>query len=304
MGQLAQAAQGRQLRKADPQGGFKALLEKAWPRIAAVMPSTMSPNRMFQLAMSTYNSDPLLAQCSPQSILSCLMKCGALGLEPSNVDGLGRAYILPFKNWKTRRYEATFILGYKGMIDLARRSGELMSIHAQAVYEGDEFERWEDMDGQHFRWVPKRDAPHDPEHLTDVYMVAKLKDGGTVFESMTKAEVEDIRKRSKASDKGPWATDYEAMALKTVIRRSFKYLPVSIEAQQAAVADEQTPDYSSVLNPVFETYDAPEDAPESEQGAVSDQIGELVTVDTATGEIVAENVSEGVAADSSEDAPV
>ena len=168
------------------------------------------------------------------------------------MDGLGRAYILPFWNGKTKRREATFIIGYKGMIDLARRSGELRTIHAQAVYQGDEFDFWEDEGGQHFTYRPNRNAPHTPDMLTDVYVTAKLKDGGFVFEHMTKEEVDAIRKRSKSADNGPWVTDYEAMALKTVIRRASRYLPMSTEAKQAIAADETTPNYSGVLSPIIE----------------------------------------------------
>ena len=88
---------------------------------------------------------------------------------------------------------------------------------------------------------------------------------------MTKAEVDAIRNRSKSKDRGPWVTDYEAMALKTVIRRSFRYLPVSVEAQSAAAADETTPDYGSLLKPVVP-------APEN--------------VDAETGEVLEPDVQE------------
>lgn len=283
MGQITNATQGKALAKANPAGDFKGILAANWHKIAAVMPKHMSEDRMFQLAMSAYNSTPQLAECSTVSVLSCIMKCAALGMEPSAVDGLGRAYILPFRNGKTRRMEATFILGYKGLIDLARRSGQLRSIHAQAVYEGDTFDYWEDETGQHFKFRPDRQADHSPDRLTDVYMTATLKDGGFVFEHMSKAEVDAIRKRSKSANSGPWVTDYEAMALKTVIRRAARYLPMSTEAQQAAAADEQTPDYSSVLSPVVPTVeqkpaDEPVDVPEG--------------IDPETGEIMAEIVSD------------
>lgn len=281
MGQIARQAQAAQLAPAKPQNDFKSTLEKYWPRIQQVMPRTMSPDRMFQLAMSAYNSTPKLAECSPASVLSCVMKCAALGLEPSAVDGLGRAYILPYRNGKTRRMEAQFMLGYKGMLDLARRSGEVRSIHAQAVYMGDEFSNWEDETGQHFRFV-NNDVDHSPDRLTHVYVNAQLKDGGFVFEVMTKREVDAIRARSKAKDYGPWVTDYEAMALKTVIRRSFRYLPVSVEAKSAASADETTPDYGIGSRDVFEV-----EQPEVPVELVPDGI------DPETGE-VEEGVTEGV----------
>lgn len=291
MGAIAKATQGQQMQQARPQDGIQRMLQHAWPRIAAVMPKHMSSERLFQLAVSTINQTPQLAECSSQSILSCVMKCSALGLEPSAVDGLGRAYILPFWNGKTRSREATFIIGYKGLIDLARRSGQLRTIHAQAVYEGDTFEYWEDEDGQHFKYRPLIGADHSPEKLTHVYMTAKLNDGGYVFEAMTKAEVDAIRKRSKSADKGPWVTDYEAMALKTVIRRASKYLPMSTEKSQriaeAVAADETTPDYSGIFNPIVEQAPQvdvqPDDAGDSKPEYEADAVP--VGVDATTGEI-------------------
>lgn len=215
----------------------------------------MNEQRLYQMFVSAINREPKLAECTVESVLSCFMRCTSLGLEPSNVNGLGMAYILPYgnKNFRTGQKEATLIIGYKGMLTLARRSGDLQSIHAQAVYEGDEFEYWEDEHGQHFKFRANRNAEHDPAKLTDVYVNAQLTNGGFVFEHMTRAEVDAIMRRSpSASAKStPWKTDYEAMALKTVIRRSFRYLPVSTEAQHAVTADESTPDYSDLLRPTF-----------------------------------------------------
>ena len=278
MGQITNATKGKALAKANPAGDFKGILAANWHKIAAVMPKHMSEDRMFQLAMSAYNSTPQLAECSTVSVLSCIMKCAALGMEPSAVDGLGRAYILPFRNGKTRRMEATFILGYKGMIDLARRSGEVESISARAVYEGDEFR---------YAYGLNEDLYHVPMHksdqLTYAYCIARFKDGGHYFIVLSRKEIEAARKASKAGNNGPWVTNYDAMAIKTAIRRAFPYLPVSIVAQEAAAADEQTPDYSSVLSPVVPTADQ-EPAGEPEEAPAG--------VDPETGEIMAEIVSD------------
>ena len=121
MGQLATQAQNVQMQAMNPQRQMKQLLEKSWPRIAAVMPQEMSEKRLYQMYVSTINREPQLASCSVESVLSCFMRCTSLGLEPSNVNGLGMAYILPFgnKNYRTGQKEATFILGYRGIIDLA-----------------------------------------------------------------------------------------------------------------------------------------------------------------------------------------
>lgn len=256
MGAIAQQAQQRQLTtQPSPVKQLQQVLHRSWDRIAAVMPREMNEQRLYQMFVSAINREPKLAECTVESVLSCFMRCTSLGLEPSNVNGLGMAYILPYgnKNYRTGQKEATLIIGYKGMLTLARRSGDLQSIHAQAVYEGDEFEYWEDEHGQHFKFRANRNAEHDPAKLTDVYVNAQLTNGGFVFEHMTRAEVDAIMRRSpSASAKAtPWKTDYEAMALKTVIRRSFRYLPVSTEAQHAVTADESTPDYSDLLRPTF-----------------------------------------------------
>lgn len=237
MGAITQKSQEIQQHKQT--GGFEGLLKKSWPRISAVMPKHMSSERMFQLAMSCYNQTPKLNQCSPQSVLSCLMKCSALGLEPSAVDGLGRAYILPFFNKNTGSYEATFLIGYKGEIDLARRSGQIKDISARVVREGDEFE-YEYGLTECLRHVPSTE-PIDGRPITHVYMVAHFKDGGHYIDVMSKEEVEEVRKRSKSPNNGPWKSDWPAMARKTVIRRAFPYLPVSVEAESAVAQDDTTP---------------------------------------------------------------
>lgn len=267
MGQLAQRAQKQEMTEATPTSDFRDFLAQNWKQMAAVLPSHMSGERMFQMAVSAINHTPELLEAPTEELFACLMKSSALGLEPSAVDGLGKAYILPFRNHKHNRMGAQFIIGYKGYIELCRRSGELRSIHAQAVYQGDDFDCWEDEDGQHFKFRPGRDIPHIPENLTDVYVCAHLKDGGMVFERMTKSEVDAIRARSKASQNGPWKTDYEAMALKTVIRRSARYLPMSAQAQEAVAADETTPDYSSIFHPIVseETQQLPEPQPNDEE---------------------------------------
>jgi recombination protein RecT len=253
MGNLANRAQGQQLQQLNPKKQLQSLLSRSWDRIAAVMPREMNPQRLYQMYVSTINREPQLANCDVESVLSCFMRCTSLGLEPSNVNGLGMVYILPYgnKNKASGLKEAQLIIGYKGMIELARRSGNLKSIHAQAVYKGDEYEHWEDESGQHFKFRGNSDADHLKQHLTDVYVNAQLMNGGFVFETMTRAEVEQVKRRSASGDRGPWGTDYEAMALKTVIRRSFKYLPVSIEAKDAAAVDETTPDYSDLFRPVL-----------------------------------------------------
>lgn len=268
MGAIQKAAKQQDIERKS--GGFEPLLKHYWPRMAAVMPKHMSAERMYQLALSTCNQTPELSECTPASVLGCLMKCTALGLEPSAVDGLGRAYILPYYNKKTNHKEAQLIIGYKGMIDLARRSGQIVDISARAVHEGDFFE-YEFGVHEDIRHIPSPDYD-GTQLLTHVYMVAHFKDGGHYIDVMTKKEVDAVRARSKSSKYGPWVTDYEAMARKTVIRRAFPYMPVSVEVQADVVSDERTPIVNdSSDGPLFEFMD--------------DSIEPPANVDPETGEI-------------------
>ena len=214
-------------------------------QIKAALPRHMTPERMARIATTEMRKVPKLAQCDPMSFLGAVIQCAQLGLEPGNA--LGHAYILPFdkrekvgNQWRTVRTEAQVIIGYRGMIDLARRSGQIVSIDARAVYEGDKFDCRLGLDAT-IDHIPDWQNPNraDSSKLRFVYAVAKLKDGGVQFDVMSRAEVDAIRMRSKSGNDGPWVTDFAAMALKTVVRRLFKFLPVSIEIQQAVSLDEQ-----------------------------------------------------------------
>lgn len=229
-------------------GTFKELVRHVSPQLQAVMPKGFKADRLVQMAISAYNQTPKLSECSNSSILSCCLQCATLGLEPSAVDGLGRAYILPRWNGKTKTYEATFTLGKNGMLELVRRSGEVKSIRTQCVYDGDEFDYWEDETGVHFNYRPDVDALHDKDHLRLVYLSCHLKDGGFVFLSMSKLEIEQVMNRSTSKDRdgnivGPWNSDFSAMAEKTVIRRAFNrgMLPRSVEVAKAVANDDSTP---------------------------------------------------------------
>lgn len=249
MGELANAAQGRRLQRKDTKRDIKETLRKNWDRIEAVIPEYMTSERLYQISVSAINTTPKLNLCDSASILSCVMKCASLGLEPSAVDGLGRAYIVPRWNKRTHGYRATVVLGYSGMIELAYRSGEVDSIISHAVYEGDEFQYWEDDAGQHLTWSPTA-TERTADKITGVYAAAHLKDGAFIVKYLPRSEIERARGFSDAADKGPWASDYAAMAEKTAIRRLFKYLPISVQGQTGkaiAEIDGSTPDMGKTL---------------------------------------------------------
>ena len=204
-------------------------------KIHAAAPKHLTGERLAQVAMTEINRNPALAKASPISFVGAIMQCGALGLEPSG--SLGHAYLIPFGNGKDSqgRPNIQLIIGYRGMLDLAKRSGQISSISARAVYENDDFKYSYGLE-ETVHHIP---ASGERGNLTHVYAVARMKDGGVQFEVMSVFDVEKVKKASKASASGPWVTYYEEMAKKTVIRRLFKYLPISIEMQKAVTIDEQ-----------------------------------------------------------------
>jgi recombination protein RecT len=217
--------------KAEKPTTIHGFLESYKGEIARALPKHLNADRMARVALTECRKTPALLKCKPESLFGAIIQAAQLGLEPGGA--MGHAYLIPFGQ------EVQFIVGYRGMIDLARRSGQIVSLEAHAVYEGDTFECVFGLDST-LKHVPDWQNANraNPDKLRFVYAVAKLKDGGTQFEVMARAEVDAIRARSKAGRSGPWVTDYAAMALKTVIRRLFKYLPVSIEIQKAVALDE------------------------------------------------------------------
>lgn len=204
-------------------------------QMAVAMPKHLDADRLARIALTELRRVPALAKCDQKSFLGALMQCAQLGLELGN--SLGHAYMIPFENRKRNITEVQFIIGYRGMIDLARRSQQIISIEARAVYETDEFNVQFGLNSD-LKHVPDW-ASADRGQLRFVYAVAKLKGGGVQFEVMSRADIERVRAQSKAGSNGPWVTHFEEMAKKTVIRRLFKYLPVSIEMNLAVGLDEQ-----------------------------------------------------------------
>lgn len=194
---------------------MKKEFEKALPKICP-------PERFIRVALTTLNKTPKLAQCDQKSLLACMMDCAALGIEP---DGR-RAYLIPYGN------EAKLIIGYQGLIELARRSGEISMWKAELVCENDKFS-YEDGAVKH-----RIDFKQPRGGVYAVYSVAKYKDGTLDYEVMTLDEIEGIRDRSKAGKSGPWQTDFTEMAKKTVIRRHAKRMPLSTDFNYALQKDE------------------------------------------------------------------
>lgn len=273
---------------AQKQSTLKDLLDRAKPAIRSVLPKHMTPERIVKIALVATSRDPKLMNCTPQSVLSAVMTASQLGLEPGSP--LGGAYLVPYGN------TCQLIVGYRGLIDLARRSGQIQSIEARVVHKRDRFSIVFGLDPklEHEPYMPldsETEADLDPGPMVAVYAVAKLKDGATQTEVMTKAQVDAIKKRSKTSGSGPWQSDYEEMARKTVVRRIAKYLPLSTELATALSLDERdegNPTASAGMLDVFEGS-----AEEVEDGEAPKQIEAPKTADELAERLKAEKAKKG-----------
>lgn len=215
-------------------GEVRSLFEKNKNAIAQALPQFITPDRMIKVALTAINTTPKLLEATNSSLMSCLIQSAQLGLTPDGI--LGQAYLLPFENRRRGIVECQFIIGYKGYIQLAYRSGQVKSFQPRAVYEQDDFE-FEFGLNEKLRHIPT--TKKDRGELTHVYAVVQMKDGGFMFDVMTRAEVEEIRAMSKAPNSPAWKDHYASMAMKSVIRRLAKIAPLSAEFQTAAVLDER-----------------------------------------------------------------
>jgi recombination protein RecT len=201
---------------------FQQALTEKRGAIAGRLPAHMNPDRLIKIAITAAAKNPRILDCDRESVMLSIMQAAELGLEPGGA--LGEGYLVPYG--KT----CQFIPGYRGMISLARRSGQIVSIEAHAVFEADEFLVEFGLDP---KLVHKPTMKAERGNVIAFYAVAKIVGGGIQYDYMTKTDVDAIRSRSKASGSGPWVTDYNEMGKKTVIRRLFKVLPVSVELCRA-----------------------------------------------------------------------
>lgn len=266
-GTMAKTIQNQVANTAPEKKTMQQYIKSMEGEIAKALPSVITPERFTRIVLSAISVNPQLGQCTPQSFLGAMMTSAQLGLEVNTP--LGQAYVLPYKNHGT--LEAQFQLGYKGLIDLAYRSGEVEVIQAHVVYANDEFTCEYGLEPK----LTHKPADKDRGEPIKVYAVFKTKSGGYGFEVMSMDDVKQhAAKYSKSfsSSFSPWKTNFEEMAKKTVLKRVLKYAPLKSDFVKAAVQDEVIK-----KNLAEDMYDVP-----SETVFEAD----YTVVDEATGEVL------------------
>lgn len=243
------------------------------------LPKHINTDRFVRIAITAIRQNPKLALCSQESLLGSLMVSAQLGLEPGGV--LGQCYLIPYGK------ECQFQIGYKGMIELLRRSGQLADIYVYTVHKNDEFKITYGLD-RNLIHIPNFDNPGEE---IGYYAVAKLKDETKPFYFMTVKQIEEHAKRfSKTFNNGPWQTDFEAMAHKTVIKQLLKFLPVSVEFLEnidkdgkffKTQNDRNISDYKEIEEKDIKLAETEEEATK----VINEDTGEIINEDNQTDDI-------------------
>jgi recombination protein RecT len=201
---------------------FKSEIQRA-------LPAHLKPERFIRVALTAMTKTPKLAECDKASFFNCLLSLSQLGIEP---DGR-RAHLIPFENRKRGVVECQLIIDYKGIVELVMRSGNVSNIHADVVCENDIFRYDKGEIKAH-----QIDFKRERGTVYAAYAICRFKDGTEKSEVMTRDEIESIRKRSRAGQAGPWVTDWNEMAKKTVFRRLSKWLTLSPEQRDVLEKDD------------------------------------------------------------------
>jgi recombination protein RecT len=231
---LQKAMEAQTATGVDPYRKAQSYLKQMLPAISEALPKSkgMDAERLSRIVLTTLKMNPKLLDCTIESLLGAVLQSAQLGLEPNL---LGSCYFIPYKN------TVSFQIGYKGLIDLVTRKGEVTSIVAQEVRSGDYF---------HYEYGRNETLVHRPApskergEITCFYAYAHLKNGGFTFQVMGLDEIEAVRDQFSVAykyDKGAssmWVKHFSAMAQKTIIKKLIKYLPISVETQSAVAVDE------------------------------------------------------------------
>lgn len=223
-----------------PIDNVRNTLEQLKPQMRLALPKHLTADRLCRIVMTAVQNTPKLLECDRRSFFAAVMSCAQLGLEPDGV--LGQAYLIPFGQGD--RAKVQLIIGYKGLISLARNSGDVVSIAAHEVCRNDHFKYVFGLE-EKLEHIP---ATGERGEVTHFYAVAQFKGGGHHFDVMTRAEVEAVRDASsgyktavrfaKAGQEpnSPWVQSFVEMGKKSAIRRIAKYLPMNV--QKAAAISE------------------------------------------------------------------
>jgi recombination protein RecT len=223
---------------------IRTVVERQTPAMAAVLPTGFDPDRFSRLVITSVKQTPKLMECfatdaGTMSVMLAAMQLATVGLEPNTATQ--EAWLTPRKNKGV--WEAQASIGYRGLLKLARRSGEIKSVFAEVVREGDTFKYARGIDADEFEHRAAED--NDDAPLTHAYAIVRYMNGGADFTVLTRRQIErhrassDSYRSESARPYSPWVQWEEDMWKKTAIRDLAKRMPMSAEAARAVNTDDR-----------------------------------------------------------------
>lgn len=261
---LATAVNGNGASKTPPELAAKIQMIRALNgeldnALPPAIKKVLTPDRMARLVVTAMRQVRNLDQCTFASLAGSLMVAAQLGLEPCTP--LGHCYLIPRKNGRTGQFEATFQLGYQGMLELAYRTEVVQSITAKAVHDADVFIYEEGLED---KLIHRPFLNGDRGPVIAYYAVIKFTNGGHAFDVMTYTDMVKHMERFAPTDyktgkvTGPWLTDFDEMAKKTVLRRLFKLARKSTDiVAKATLYDERVIDRDQSTSELRPQFDEP-----------------------------------------------
>lgn len=224
MTDLSTNAAQAQVARAQPT--IRDLVQAQQSAIEVQLAGAVNSGAFVRAALSEIAKSPQLQQSTSQSVLGSIMLAAQLKLEIGSA--LGQFYLTPRKD--AGKQICLPIIGYQGFIELAYRSGRIDAIETLLIREGDAFNYWADSSGGlQFDWKP---VDHETRPWVGAIGVAHIKGGGRpVWAYLPREKV--LARRPRYWESGPWKTNEEEMARKTIVRAMAPYLPKSTEFARA-----------------------------------------------------------------------
>jgi recombination protein RecT len=275
------------------------LIEKRRDAIAQIAGKHFDANRLVKLAQWALTSNTGLVQCNPGTVLVCLIRCAELGLEPNAAIPQRRMWLVPRKNDRLKEgKECTYVVDYRAKMQIARDTGLVPYINAGVIFSREVFEYEESAGGDtvaKFRHVPLVTAPEaERGEKLAYYAVARLENGQLLAEVWPVSKMQTFRARhdsSRGSAKAPWATDFDAMAKKTMLNQLFQRLPAGSTPEQQKL-QEITAEETSIevegktvgTGPAFADLDAVDVIPEGMGQTTDSEVENAIAGGKAAGE--------------------
>lgn len=211
----------------------RAALEGARHELEELLPAGSSVEPIIRKVCHAIDRNEDLARATPSSVVREVLRALRLGLDVGGVGG--QAYLVAREDEERGIVEAKLLIGYKGMIELARRSG--IVIEARVVCRRDKFVH---------ELGAKPRLEHKPTGrdrsdaaITHAYAIARFPDGRVLFEVLTRRDIDARRERSERAGDSAWSTDFAAMARKSAVRAIAAYLPQAPGLSAAVELDQR-----------------------------------------------------------------